>query len=319
MKTISAALRAWAALRLWAIRPGTLDAYLATATQRFASGFPGQGGGGEPSEPAGPTVRVLDGVAMVPVSGPLIEGPTPCEREIMGLFGGTAYDDIRAMLGAAAASPEVRAIFLDINSPGGTAVGMDQTAAAIRAASAIKPTVAFVQGWAASAAYGLAVSAPRIVASGESAEVGSIGSVITYMDNRRALKDAGIDVYEFVSANAPNKRPDPATEAGKQEIQRQVDDAEAIFLDIVARGRNVSTAKVLDDFGQGGMLFASEALSVGMIDAVQARPATLASLIEQGKAASLARPVSPSVQPYRPAARAAVPRPSRPAAAARGG
>ena len=59
---------------------------------------------------------------------------------------------------------EVRAILLDIDSPGGEATGMFATAKLVSAVNKTKPVVAFVNDVAASAAYGIASAASEIIA-----------------------------------------------------------------------------------------------------------------------------------------------------------
>lgn len=312
MKTVASALRAWAADRLWLIRPGALDAYLAHFDARPLVSFGGPAEA-ESDAPTGPALEILDGVAIVPAVGPLVEASGPCEEMMAALSGATTYGSIRSRIEAAASDPAVNAVLLDIDSPGGTVAGVESTAGAIREISQSKPTVAHVRNMGASGGYWLATAAPRIEAE-PTAFVGSIGVVGFYEDDRRQAEAAGIDRHTIVSSHAPHKVPDLGTEAGRMTVRRHMDEIEALFLDRVAAGRGVSVPTVLDDFGQGDVLIASEALSVGMLDAVSGRPDVLARLAQQGRAARLARPFTSPASPYRPAASAsrAVARPLSP-------
>ena len=58
----------------------------------------------------------------------------------------------------------VRAVVLNIDSPGGTAVGSEMIARAVRRLRAEKPTAAFIGGIGASGGYMIAASCERIVA-----------------------------------------------------------------------------------------------------------------------------------------------------------
>jgi ClpP class serine protease len=84
----------------------------------------------------------------------------------------------------------VRSILLDIESPGGEAVGAFEAADAIRAAAKLKPVTAVVNGMAASAAYALASArqdrhhADRLA--------GSIGVVMLHADYSRFLDAEGV-------------------------------------------------------------------------------------------------------------------------------
>ena len=132
------------------------------------------------------------------------------------------------------------------------------TANAIR--NTRKPVTAYVSNMAASAAYWLASQADEISAQNAMTRVGSIGTVQTLLVNP--------SVKQITSSNAPKKRPDVTTEAGVKTVVEHLDDVEALFIADVAAGRSVTEKKVKSDFGQGGLLLAEEAKSVGMIDTI---------------------------------------------------
>src|SRR5215467_6271108 len=102
-------------------------------------------------------------------------------------------DGIRARLEAAAANPDVSAIVLDVDSPGGTVAGTPETAAAVRRAAEVKPVVAVANSLAASAAYWIASQASSLVV-GPSADVGSIGVISAHIDRSKMLEDMGLRV-----------------------------------------------------------------------------------------------------------------------------
>jgi ClpP class serine protease len=89
---------------------------------------------------------------------------------------------------------------------------------------------------------------------------------------------ANPDVLEIVSSRAPKKRMDPTTEDGRGEIQRIVDNLESVFVADVAKYRGVAEDKVVSEFGQGGLVFAPDALAAGMVDAIGSYEETLAAL-----------------------------------------
>ena len=96
--------------------------------------------------------RVTNGVAVIPVKGPLMRAFS---------WWAWSYEEIGRDLALAQASNLVRAIVLDIDSPGGLVSGCCDLAQAIRT-SGPKPVEAFVGGMAASAAYWLASSAAKV-------------------------------------------------------------------------------------------------------------------------------------------------------------
>jgi len=84
-----------------------------------------------------------------------------------------------------------RSIVLDMDSPGGEAVGAFEAADAVRAAALSKEVVGVVNGMAASAAYAIASAATRIVTT-SSGISGSIGVVMLHANYSNKMHQAGI-------------------------------------------------------------------------------------------------------------------------------
>jgi ClpP class serine protease len=95
-------------------------------------------------------------------------------------------------------------------------------------------------------------------------------------------QDIGIEEIEIVSTSSPKKRPEPTKEDGRAQIQVWADDLAHIFIRNVAEFRGVDSTKVMSDFGQGDIMIASKALSVGMIDELGTFEALIKSL-EKGE------------------------------------
>ncbi len=221
------------------------------------------------SPPAGQDPRDLyqvdrEGVAHIPVTGMLTASANPCAA----FFGEsvTEYGFIQAALQAADADPRVKAIAIEVNSPGGTVEGVDRTAQVIAGLSS--RVTAYVHDVAASAAYWLASQADWIVALTPASRIGSIGVMAELIDRSGSDQKAGITRRVFTSTEAPDKLPDPATESGRIRVIKMLDDMHAVFAQRVAGGRGVSVEKVNADFGRGGMLIAADALAAGMIDQI---------------------------------------------------
>jgi len=208
-----------------------------------------------------------DGVAHIPIVGEL----TPsAQTDACGAYTAealTEYGYISAASLAADADPKVSAIAYDVNSPGGYVDGVDAVAQIIAAVS--KPTIAYVDGMAASAAYWLASQADRIVALSPASTVGSIGVAAEEYDDSAALESEGIAHRVYTSTDAPDKRPNTATPEGRAKIIAHLDDVHSVFVRRVSDGRNVSAKKVNEDFGRGGVVIAEKALAAGMIDEVR--------------------------------------------------
>lgn len=109
-------------------------------------------------------------VAVISIHGTLVRRTVGLEAE----SGLTSYAALAAQLDAALASPEVVAILLDIDSPGGESSGVFDLADRIRTASQVKPVWAVANDMAFSAAYALASAASKVFVS-RTGGVGSIG------------------------------------------------------------------------------------------------------------------------------------------------
>lgn len=102
-------------------------------------------------------------------------------------------DDFNASLNMAAADDSVTSIRIDFDSPGGYVTGVLESMQNLRRVAGIKPVTAYTEMMMASAAYFIGSQATRIVAT-ESAVVGSIGTMMTFIDRSKMLKEYGIEV-----------------------------------------------------------------------------------------------------------------------------
>lgn len=178
---------------------------------------------------------VQDGVAVIPVSGALI-------NRYDFLADGSPYSSYSAItreVNRAASDTSIRAIVLAVNSPGGNADGILAPAAAIRAARKIKPVTAIVGSIAASGGYWLAAQAGEIVLSDDLAQVGSIGVYTMHIAISAMLEKAGIDVSVISSgAHKVDGHPFAALPpAVRDQIQGEVDDLRIMFAREVSAGR----------------------------------------------------------------------------------
>lgn len=208
-------------------------------------------------------VENRNGVAVLPVEGPLFRRASFFDE----ISGATSYAKLATDFAAALNDPAIDAIVLNIDSPGGDAMGVSEFADQIYAARGIKPVVAYVDGQAASAAYWLAAAADQIVTS-DTGMIGSIGAVLSIQDTRQRDAKNGVTRHEIVSSQSPYKRVDPATDTGKAKLQELVDSLAAVFIDKVAQYRGVSADTVMQEFGQGGSFVGQAAVDAGLADRV---------------------------------------------------
>lgn len=182
-------------------------------------------------------------------------------------YSDTSVDQISEALEYAVSAPDVAGILLRIDSPGGEANGVSEMAQAIARAATKKPLVAYVDGYAASGAYWLASAAPQIVIN-ETGWAGSIGALIAFYDMSEFEKNVGFKKIRFVSAQSPNKAPDPASEVGAAAYQKQVDDLATVFVEAVASNRKIPAEEIPTRFGGGAVYIGAEAVSLGLADRV---------------------------------------------------
>lgn len=188
--------------------------------------------------PAAPLLSVDDGVAVVAIDGPIMRKPDVIDRL---LFGAVASDEIGAALREAGERADVKAVFLDIDSPGGTVAGTPELAAAVASLDKTKPVYAFTSGLMCSAAYWIASQARAIYAT-PSAQVGSIGVVQAVVDDSAALAAEGIKVEVFAAGKykaigAPGTS---LTDEQRSLIQANIAETAAEFrAAVLARGRAI--------------------------------------------------------------------------------
>ena len=206
------------------------------------------------------TVVERDGVAIIPVVGPLFRYANIFTQ----ISGASSYEILAKDFTAALDDPAIKAIILDIDSPGGEVNGVAELAGMVFEARGRKPIIAYASGDAASGAYWLASAADQIVVS-ETSALGSIGVVGVY---RR--KDAGESAseVEIVSSQSPHKRLDPASSEGKKRLQQRIDAMANVFITTISRNRSVDPTTVMDNFGGGDVMIGAAAVGAGLADRV---------------------------------------------------
>lgn len=198
----------------------------------------------------------------------------------MGLMsdmsGGTTAEGFSRTFMEAIRDPEISAIVLDVDSPGGNVAGIEEAAAVVRSQRGVKPISAVAAFRMLSAAYYIGAQADEVVAS-PSAEVGSIGVLGMHQDISEADAMAGIKVT-LISAGKYKTEANPhipLSDEAKAAWQADADRYFGMFVNAVAKGRGVSAETVRTDFGQGRRLMARPALAAGMVDRIDTLEGTI--------------------------------------------
>lgn len=265
----------------WAIRPSMLAVIVDVLALRVAGGRLSaeeiservlEGRRQRPSD----TAPVAEAVAVLPIEGVIV----PKATAMTEMSGGTSLDEFRGMFRQALADPAVKAIVLDVNSPGGMVPGVPEMAAEIRGSRGAKPIVAVANHEAASAAYWLAAQADKFYVE-KSGRVGSIG-VYTTHENRqgeaaaKGVQTTLISAGEYKTEGNPYE---PLTDDAKAYMQSMVDEFYGMFVSDVAKGRGVDKQAVIEGFGQGREVLARAAARAGMVDGVASLESVVRALL----------------------------------------
>ena len=113
------------------------------------------------------------------------------QRSSIMTSGGTAAESIGRAMDEAAKDRSIETIVLNADSPGGSVFGIQEAAARIRAARAVKPVIGVANSSAASAMYWLISQCTEIVVT-PGGQLGSIGVVAMHVDESGAEERAGI-------------------------------------------------------------------------------------------------------------------------------
>lgn len=181
------------------------------------------------------------------------------------ISGATSIERLAQDFTTALNSDKVENIVLYIDSPGGEVNGINEFAEMIFQARSKKRITAYSGGYLASGAYWLASAAEEITVQPTSI-IGSIGVIAVCLDRTGLYAMNGVKEVRIVSSQSPKKDLQPDSQEGRAAIGQTVDSLAEVFVNAVARNRGVTTKKVLDDFGGGGVLVGSAAVTAGLVD-----------------------------------------------------
>lgn len=209
---------------------------------------------------------VADGVAVIGVEGVLSKRMDMFTR----ISGGASTQRLQGELDAALNDPAVHSIVLLVDSPGGEVDGTQALADAVFAGRDKKPIVALIDGMGASGAYWIASAASQVFITSDTTIVGSIGVVTAHKDVSRAEAMRGVKTTEITAGKykriAGNYA--PLSAEGRDSLQSIVDHIYSVFVNSVARNRNMSTDAVLADMADGRVFLGQQAVDAGLVDGI---------------------------------------------------
>ncbi len=213
-----------------------------------------------------------DKVGIVVAKGTILDGDQPA-----GTIGG---DSTAWLLRQARYDDDVKAVVLRIDSPGGSAFASDLIREEIdELKKAGKPVIASMSTYAASGGYWIAAPADQIWAS-PSTITGSIGifGLITTVDKTLAsigMYTDGVATTDLAGMS-PTRPLDPAMGAI---IQQAIDHGYQQFISLVARERDMTPEQV-DKIAQGRVWLGTQALELGLVDALGSEQDAIAAAAE---------------------------------------
>jgi len=223
--------------------------------------------------------RASGAVGVLPLYGPIF----PKANLMTEMSGATSLEQFRAQFNSLIENPMIGSIVLDIDSPGGSAAMVEETAQMVRNAREQKPIIACANHMCASAAYYIGAQASQLFGT-DSAYVGSVGTYLVHEDNSEKNRQDGVKVtYITAGDNKAEGNPDePLSASARQHMQEIVNEANDRFLNAVALGRNVSFDQVNNTYGGGRVFGAEKALELGMIDGIQTLDSVVGRASEGG-------------------------------------
>lgn len=220
--------------------------------------------------------QVVDHVAVVPIDGVIAQRANLFSK----ISGGASAQLIERDIRGALADQAVRAIVLEVNSPGGTVHGTQELAGLIDRARAEKPIATFATGQMASAAYWIGAASDRVYVSGDNVFVGSIGVVATHVDRSEQQKLLGIKTTEVVAGRYKRVASEyrPLDKDGQAHMQEFVDYLYSVFVNDVAAYRGVSVDEALAGMADGRVFVGRQAIDAGLVDGVSTLDDLIATL-----------------------------------------
>lgn len=230
----------------------------------------------EPREPTAAETRgyeIVAGTAIIEISGTLVQKT----GSLQPFSGMTGYDGIRQCFLNALADPEVAAIVLDIDSPGGEVSGCFDLVDTIYQARGAKPIWSILNESAFSAGYALASAADRITVP-RTGGVGSIGVVCCHVDWSKALSGAGIAVtfIQYGARKTDYCSEKPLSADARDRLQEEIDTMGRLFVDTVARNRNIAASVV--QATEAATYLGAAGVDANLADAVMAPDAAFRAL-----------------------------------------
>lgn len=207
-----------------------------------------------------PQYTINNGVAVLPIEGGLMQKPDFWD---MALGFEEDVDMLTELVARAGADADAESVVLKIDSPGGMLTGGIELADAVAAVAKKKPVVAWTGGMAASLGY-MVASQAQIIVTTRSAQVGSIGTILSVADWSKLYEGLGVKIHTFTNKEATVKTVTPMNEERERYLQDRVDKAFGMFRSRVTAKR----PQIGADSMNGKLVTGEEGKRLGMVDRI---------------------------------------------------
>jgi len=186
---------------------------------------------------------------------------------IPGSVSDSMVDDMRMALQQARDDDRVKAIVIEIDSPGGEVTASDAIYSALVKARARKPVVVYMDSLAASGGYYVSCGGKFLMAS-ETTITGSIGVIIQTLNYEQLLNKVGLASVVFKSGKFKDmlNGARPITPEERELVQSFIMKTYDKFLGVVAKERNLPADLLRNTIADGRILSGKDAFQNKLID-----------------------------------------------------
>ena len=192
-------------------------------------------------------------------------------------------DDYRTeMLEKIAAQKNIKAVIVNINSPGGGIVGSENLYSNLRAIAKNKPIVVVMGSLAASGGYMAAVAADHIIAHNGTL-TGSVGVIMQTSEFTELANKLGVKFLTYKSSPLKGS-PSPFEKSNPQVdrvINESIKDSYEFFSDLVKERRGNKLPKNQSEILDGRVFTGRQALAKGLVDEIGGKAEALNYLSTQ--------------------------------------
>jgi len=222
---------------------------------------------------------IREGVAIIPIKGAILPEDS---NDLFGITG-MGSDTIINSLKRAMDNDGIKAVVLEINSPGGTVVASREVANYVKTLSEKKPVVAWIREVGASGAYWIASSSDYIIAD-ELSITGSVGVISSYLEFSELLEKYGVKYERLVAGElkdvgSPYKE---LNDAERKLMESKLKKIQDVFLKEVSENRKLTSNQV-NEIRSGFFYLGVEAKELGLVDELGGKKLAIEKAKDLGK------------------------------------